>query len=228
MSRRRLLGWAGELLVTAGALLLLFAAWQLWWTDVVADRAQEQTVATLEQDFAAAPPQQQTGDGVPAELESGEAFAIVRIPRFGSDYARPVLEGTGREVLTEGVGHYDGTAGPGEVGNFAMAGHRTTYGRPFHEIDTLELGDRVVVETSAEYSVYEVRESEIVPPTDVGVIGPVPGEPSATATEALVTLTSCHPMYSAAERFVVHGALVSTVPRADWDPAQWLSTPGGA
>ena len=65
------------------------------------------------------------------------AFAIVRIPRFGADYARPVIEGTGRDVLALGVGHYVGTAGPGEVGNFALAGHRTTYGRPFHDIDRL-------------------------------------------------------------------------------------------
>ncbi len=228
MSPRRLLGWAGELLVTAGALLLLFAAWQLWWTDVVADRTQEQTVATLERDFAGIPAPTTGADAVSRELASGDAFAIVRIPRFGPDYARPVLEGTGRDVLEEGVGHYRGTAGPGEVGNFALAGHRTTYGRPFHEIDTLEVGDRVVVETERAFSVYEVSGSDIVLPGDVDVIDPVPGRPGATPEEAVLTMTSCHPTYSAEERFVVHGALVSTVPRADWDPAEWLTTSQGA
>lgn len=222
MTFRRLVGWTGEVLLTAGVLLLLFAAWQLWWTDVASNRVQAHTVSTLEEGFAEAPT---PGDTVPQELSSGEAFAIVRIPRFGADYARPVLEGTSRDTLEEGVGHYAGTALPGEVGNFAMAGHRTTYGRPFHTIDTLEVGDTVVVETEDGFSVYEVSSSEIVLPTDVEVIEPVPGEPGVAPEVAMMTMTSCHPKYSATERFIVHGTLLESVPRADWDPATWLSPP---
>ena len=104
---------------------------------------------------------------------------MVRIPRFGADYARPVIEGTDRPVLALGVGHYVGTAGPGQVGNFAVAGHRTTYGRPFHDVDRLVDGDRVVVETAGDVYVYEVTSREIVRPSDIGVIGPVPGDPGA-------------------------------------------------
>ena len=104
MTTRRLVGWAGELLLTLGVLLLLFAAWQLWWTDVVADREQGRIVRALETQFArgAAPPG--GGDGIPDAAAGTGAFAVVRIPRFGADYARPVIEGTGRDVLALGVG----------------------------------------------------------------------------------------------------------------------------
>ena len=226
MTTRRLVGWAGELLVTLGVLLLLFAGWQLWWTDVVADRQQAQVVRSLEGDFARDVGTVETGqDGIPQGTGRDGAFAIVRIPRFGADYARPVLEGTGRDVLARGVGHYVGTAAPGAVGNFALAGHRTTYGRPFHDVDRLRDGDRVVVETAGEVFVYEVTSRELVRPSDVDVIGPVPDEPGRRPTEALLTMTSCHPKYSATQRFVVHGRLVKAVPRAEWDPAAWLSAP---
>jgi sortase A len=221
---RRVVGWSGEVLVTLGVLLLLFAAWQLWWTDVVADRAQARIVQTLEDDFAHGAPAAVRADGVPAEIGADGAFAVVRIPRFGDDFARPVIEGTERPVLALGIGHYVGTAGPGQVGNFAVAGHRTTYGRPFHDVDRLVDGDRVVVETAADVYVYEVTSREIVRPGDVEVLEPVPGEPGRTPTQALITLTSCHPKYSASERFVVHGHLVASVPREQWVPSRWLTT----
>jgi sortase A len=222
---RRLVGWAGELLLTFGVLLLLFAAWQLWWTDVVADREQNGIVRSLEEEFADGRSAGVGPDGTPRTVGDDGAFAIVRIPRFGADYARPVVEGTDRDVLSRGVGHYVGSAGPGAVGNFALAGHRTTYGRPFHDVDRLEGGDRVVVETAGEVFVYEVTEHRIVRPRDVEVIAAVPGSPGREPTEALLTLTSCHPRYSATERFVVHGRLVEAVPRAQWDPEAWLAAP---
>ena len=225
MRLRRVVGWSGEVILTVGVLLLLFAAWQLWWTDVVADRAQAQIVRTLEDDFARGTPGQVGENGIPAAIGADGAFAVVRIPRFGDDFVRPVIEGTGRPVLALGVGHYVGTAGPGQVGNFAVAGHRTTYGRPFHDVDQLVDGDRVVVETAAQVYVYEVTSREIVRPGDVQVIAPVPDQPGTAPTEALLTLTSCHPKYSATQRFVVHGRLVETVPRAQWVPSRWLTPP---
>ncbi|WP_377639224.1 class E sortase [Oryzobacter terrae] len=226
---RRVIGWTGEVLLTLGALLLLFVAWQLWWTDVVANRDQAGIVATLEDDFARERTPAPVGaDGIPEAIGEDGAFAIVRIPRFGEDYARPVIEGTGRPVLALGVGHYVGTAGPGQVGNFAVAGHRTTYGRPFHDVDRLRDGDRVVVETAATVYVYEVTSRDVVRPRDVGVIAPVPDAPGAAPTEALLTMTSCHPKYAATERFVVHGRLAATIPRAQWQPDRWLTTPAEA
>jgi sortase A len=221
---RRAAGWAGELLVTLGVLVLLFAAWQLWWTDVVSNRAQNQIVTALEEEFAregvTATPEPVPANGIPAALGDDGAFAVLRVPRFGADYARPVIEGTGRDVLALGIGHYVGTAGPGQVGNFALAGHRTTYGRPLHDIDRLADGDLVVVETAATVHVYEVASREIVLPSDIEVIAPVPSDAAAAPTEAMLTLTSCHPKFAATERFIVHARLVESVARADWDPAR--------
>lgn len=211
----------GELFITAGVLIGLFLLWQLWWTDVVAEREQAEQVATLTAAFESAAPAQTSADGTPdapAEVEpppSGDAFAVIHIPRFGSDFARPIVEDTGLEVLSRGVGHYVGTAMPGEVGNFAVAGHRTTYGKPFNQIHELEAGDRIVIETAAAYSVYLVDDHTIVPPTDTDVIAPVPGAPAAEATESWLTMTSCHPMFSARARYIVHARLSETIPRGD-------------
>ena len=176
-------GWAGEFLVTLGVLVLLFAAWQLWWTDVVSNRAQTQVVDSLEATFARqgaeAPSAPVPANGIPDALNDEGAVAVLRIPRFGEHDARPIIEGTGRGVLALGVGHYVGTAGPGQVGNFALAGHRTTFGRPLHDIDRLADGDLVVVETAATVHVYEVASREIVYPNDVEVIAPVPSDAGA-------------------------------------------------
>jgi sortase A len=219
------LGVVGDLLVTAGALLLLFVAWQLWWTDVTANRVQDGTVHALSRDFAGAPGG--AAGEAPAAVPFGKAFAIVRIPRFGADYARPVLEGTSPDILQQGVGHYTGTARPGAVGNFAVAGHRTTYGRPFHDIDRLRAGDRIVVETRQAYSVYVVRRHEIVSPTAVQVIAPVPDKPGARPTGRWMTMTACHPKYSAAQRYVVFAELEKTYPRSQGLPAGTLAAPKG-
>ena len=106
------LGGLGDLFVTAGVLLLLFVGWQLWWTDVTANRVQDGTVHSLLRDFASGPRASAQANETPDAVPFGQAFAIVRIPRFGADYARPVLEGTTRDILMDGVGHYTGTARP--------------------------------------------------------------------------------------------------------------------
>lgn len=224
------LGAAGDLLVTAGALLLLFVAWQLWWTDVTANRVQGDTVHALTRDFRSGGPAAPRGtpaSETPKAVPFGKAFAILRIPRLGADYARPVLEGTSHDILQQGVGHYTGTAWPGAVGNFAVAGHRTTYGRPFHDIDRLRPGDRIVVETAQAYSVYIVRRHEIVDPTDVRVIAPVPDQPGVRPTGRWMTMTACHPKYSAAQRYVVFAELDRTYPHAKGLPAGTLAAPKG-
>ena len=226
---RRVVGWTGELLVTAGVVVLLFVAWQLWWTDVVAERQQDRIVDSLVDDFArgGSGPSTVTSDAYP-DLGEAEAFAVIRIPRVGADYARPVIEGVERPVLALGVGHYEDTAGPGEVGNFAVAGHRTTYGRPFHDIDRLRDGDRVIVETKPRVFVYEITDREIVRPWQTEVIAPVPDEPGEKPTERLLTMTSCHPKYSATERYVTHARLVESIPRDEWRLEDWTDVKGGA
>jgi sortase A len=218
----------GELSITLGVLLLLFVAWQLWWTDVEANREQDRLADRLEQDWAAgvgvapAPP----GESAPVAAEvpvaapatAGEAFGLLRIPRFGDDYARPIVSGTTEDDLQQGVGHYDGSAWPGAVGNLALAGHRTTYGAPLARIAELQAGDPLVVQTAEGYYTYRVTESLIVRPQQVEVVAPVPGEPGAVPTERMITMTSCHPRYSARQRYVVHGVFDSFRPAADGPP----------
>lgn len=230
---------AGELLITAGLFVLAFLVWQLWWTDVEANAAQATTISTLERTFGAAPspaatatpraqPARAAGaSGSAQPWVDGTAFAILRIPRLGDDYARPILEGTDHDTLTQGLGHYPGTAGPGQIGNFALAGHRTTYGRPLHDIDRLQPGDRIIVETKQGYAVYAVARHEIVAPTQVSVVAPVPDQPGVTPTQAWLTLTACHPAYSAAQRYVVHASFVGNYPRAGGLPPAELAAPSG-
>ena len=237
----KLLRWGvstlGELLITFGVLLLLFVTWQLWWTDVAANREQAVAIHALERGFAQAEPPERGVPDAPAvrkatatltKVPFGEAFAILRIPRFGAGYARPVLEGTDHETLTRGVAHYPGTAFPGRTGNFALAGHRTTYGRPFSDIDLLRKGDVIVVETKASFFVYSVDRHVIVTPDRVDVIAPVPQRPGATPSRAWLTMTACHPEFSARQRYVVFAKLVKSIPRASGLPASFMAAPARA
>lgn len=215
-----------ELMITAGVFLLAFLVWQLWWTDVTANRQQQHQVQQLEKQFAQ--PTKPGDDTVHPTGKLGDAFALVRIPRFGTSYVRPVHEGTTTAVLQEGIGHYAGTAAPGAVGNLATAGHRTTYGKPYTDIDKLKNGDVIVVETKKGYYVYHVSSHEIVLPTDVAVIAPTPDQPDVKPTKAMMTMTSCNPKFSAAQRYVVHATLDDTYSRAEGLPKSVLATPKGA
>jgi sortase A len=225
---RWVVGAMGEVLITFGLLVLLFVSWQLWWTDVTANREQAVTIQALERDFGdSVAPKPANPRATLTKVPFGEAFAIVRIPRLGAGYARPVLEGRDHDTLSKGIGHYPGTAMPAQVGNFAISGHRTTYGRPLHNIDKLRKGDVIVVETKASYIVYAVDRDLIVTPDRVEVIAPVPQKPGATAKEAWMTMTSCHPKFSARERYVVFAKLVRSIPRANGLPASLMALPAG-
>jgi sortase A len=215
---RGAVGLLGELLVTLGVILLLFVGWQLWWTDVVSDADAAQVVATIERQIDAP----DSSFVQPGKAKLGDAYAIVRIPRFGATYARPLYEGTTREVLQRGIGHYVGTALPGEIGNFAMAAHRTTYGKPFNRIAELRDQDVILVETKDNYFVYRVTGHQIVPPSQTSVLLPVPDQAGVEATVATLTMTSCHPEFSARERYVVHAALEASYPHSQGVPAEVL------
>jgi len=220
-------------LITVGLLLFLFVAWQLWWTDVTSNREQASTVSTLERGFGPAGLPERGKEVTPpplatlAKVPFGQAFGIMRVPRFGSDYARPVLQGTDHDTLIKGIGHYAGTAFPGQIGNFAVAGHRTTYGKPFATIELLRRGDIIVVETKASYFVYAVDRHVIVTPTHLEVIAPVPQHKGAQPTQAWMTMTACHPRFSASHRYVVFSKLVKAIPRASGLPASFVAVPAG-
>ncbi len=208
----------GELLVTGGLVVLLFVVYELFVTDLLNGQRQDDLRREVLAEWEAADPPV-LGSQVP-----GDAFAVLHIPRLGQNYQRVVLEGTASADLKEGPGHYTGSALPGEAGNVAIAGHRTTYGSPFRDLDLLLPGDPIVVETADSWFVYRVLGDDatgdfdagpsgipgrqIVLPTDVQVINPTPNAAAdAPATGSYLTLTTCHPRYSARERLIVHAAL---------------------
>lgn len=225
-------GVLGELLITAGVLLLAFLAWQLWWTDVESNREQAQLVQEQGWDEPLAPLETDDGPAIvtprydePPVIDEPEyltTFASMRVPRWDGEPTRTITQGTDRpNVLNPlGVGHYEGTAMPGGVGNFSLAAHRTTYGKPFNRIAELQEGDPIVVWTEDTWYVYRVMSSQIVMPDDVQVIAPVPDQPDAEPTERFITLTTCHPMFSARERYIVHGVLDYWAPVSEGVPAE--------
>lgn len=227
--RSTLVGVLGELLVTAGALLALFVVWQLWWTDVQASRVQQDLLSSITWPTPSNAGAPEIGDGDPPRTPApapGELYGLLFVPAWGPQ-PRTILEGVDpASVLDVGsAGHYPGTAGPGEIGNFALAGHRTTYGKPFSRVDELVPGDDLVVRTEDAWYVYEVTRTQIVSPADVGVVAPVPQGDSEPAR--YLTLTACHPRYSAAERYIVHGELVRWLPGTSAPPDE-LRDGGGA
>ena len=137
---------------------------------------------------------------VDRRVEEGDSLTRIQIPRIGVDTV--VVEGTTASALRAGAGHYPSTPLPCEVGNVAIAGHRTTYGKPFHALDLLEPGDRITLETPIGSCTYEVERQFITAPTDVGVVDNTPDE-------ARLTLTTCHPKGSARERLILTATMVS-------------------
>lgn len=224
-------GVIGELLITAGVLLALFVVWQLWWTDVEGERAAERAIDQFETTIPQVPDvvgSPRTGTP-PEEVApaAGEVFGTLYVPAWGADYRMPIAHGVDRaSVLDAGrVGHYPHTAMPGQTGNFSVAGHRQTHGKPFYAIDKLADGDAIIVQTAQAWYVYTVTSHEIVRPDQVEVIAPVPGDPGAEPTEAMLTLTSCHPLWSIAERYVVHAQLEYWLPLDEGYPAELEGAP---
>ncbi|MEN8238438.1 MAG: class E sortase [Actinomycetota bacterium] len=139
---------------------------------------------------------------VEGQPDRGQAFAILTIPKI--DKLRDgwtIVEGVARSQLKTGAGHYPATPLPGQPGNASIAGHRTTYGAPFYDLDVLEAGDTIEVETALGVSIYEVRENRIVKPTEIWVTQDRPG--------AWLTLTTCHPRLSSSQRLVIFAEMVS-------------------
>jgi sortase A len=220
----------GELLVTFSVLLALFIVYQLYYTNVVARQAMDHEVVSMHRQWTVAAPSHPaapTPHGQSALVVTpapppppppvphyGGDVAILHIPRLGatvSDSGIPVLEGVGLDVLNEATGHYPGTALPGQIGNFAVAGHRKTHGEPFRHLDEMRAGDLVYVETAQAWYTYQIdADPVIVEPTDLAVVDPVPGKPGAAPTKSLITLTTCNPWWSSTQRMIVTGHLVVT------------------
>ena len=219
-------GWAavgviGELLITFGVLLLLFVVYQLLWTNVTAQRAADELATDLQNSWSQPAPEPETETGADRP-ELGDAFALMYIPRLRDKvWGLPVLESVSPADLARGIGHYPTSQLPGQEGNFAVAGHRATNGEPLRSIDQLQVGDPVYVETQDAWYEYRLERDAIVAPQDSWVIEPVPGEPGATPTQRLITVTTCNPRWASTERWIWWGSLTQRYDKADGEfPAE--------
>ncbi|GAA4943507.1 LPXTG-site transpeptidase (sortase) family protein [Actinomycetospora succinea] len=236
----RRLRWAGEILVTIGVVLVLFVVYEVWVTNWMTADRQQTASEELARSWVGAPTA--AAPVATAAPEEGTPTARLTIPSLGAGHSWVVVEGTSQDDLRTGPGHYTGSAQPGLPGNFAVAGHRVGRGAPFNDLGELESCAPLVVETAQGWAVYRVLPhadeaatwatgrgrapqcrglapidgvpgEEIVTPRDVGVIAAVPNRPGAAPAGSLITLTTCHPKFSARQRLVVHGVLDRFVPR---------------
>ena len=220
----------GEILLTVGAVLLLFVAYTLWWTGVETGREQDSLRDELEHEWAQGSPQPgasitpgATEEPGLARPEIGDGVAVLRIPRFGPSFAWVVVEGIDLDNLARGPGHYPQTALPGEIGNFAVAGHRATHGEPFANFDQLETGDQVVVETADQWYTYQIVEIDYPVPISSGwALDPNPLDLGNPPTKSMMTMTTCHPRWASTFRFLVFSELVNTTAKVDETGAEQL------
>jgi len=203
------LGWT---MISLGAFTLYFLVYQLVGTNHVTGQAQAELRGELSQEFAAGD-QPKAGKAKPKTEKpaaEGKAFALINSPKIKAEHV--VVEGTSRDDLRKGPGHIVQSKMPGAKGTFAVSGHRTTYGGPFGNLDKLSKGDQIIIRTKIATYTYEVSHSRVVLPTEVSVLDDVRGEDGKL--RPTIVLTTCHPKFSAKQRLIVFGDLVSTKPVA--------------
>lgn len=227
-------GIVGELFLTLAVVCALYILWQLWWTGVISEQTQDKQAEQTswskpaESDGSYKIAKAQEGDPpVPAEPSTGDVVGQLYIPRFGSNWKRLIVEGiTADQLARHGLGHYPMTQLPGELGNFAVAGHRSGYGEPLGNVPDFEKGDAIVVRTQDYWYVYHYTSHEIVLPSQTDVIAPVPHQLGQTPTNRLITLTTCEPRYTTAtHRWISYGQLDYWAKVSDGIP-QELATAG--
>jgi len=193
LRRRR---WLRHSLSFASVVIGLIAIGMIgypFYTNLYADRRQDE----LSRQFASDELRQAYRDRT---IQEGDSLTRIIIPAIDVDVV--VVEGVSPSALRAGAGHYPSTPLPCEDGNVAIAGHRTTYGRPFHNLDLLEVGDEITLETPIGSCTYAVNESSplIVRPDDISVLESTP--------EPTLTLTTCHPKGSARQRLIIKATRV--------------------
>ena len=145
--------------------------------------------------------------------EHGGVIGVLHIPSLGADYKKVIAEGTTDDIINRpAVGHFPESQMVGEVGNFALAGHRNL---SLSNLKNLKVGDRIYIQTADGYYTYEVKEDQyLVKPTAVEVVAPVPNHPEQTATKRVLTLVTCYPDWGNSERRIIHAEFV------DWQPLE--------
>lgn len=210
-----ILGIIGEVLLTLAVVTALYIVWQLWWTGVESEQAQADQRGSVSwvdpaadgEQYKIAKPQSGNPPVQPDQASEGDLIAQLYIPRFGSSWHRNVVEGTDAYQLSRhGLGHYKESQMPGELGNVAIAGHRSGYGEPLAHVDTFQSGDKIIIRTKDYWYVYHYTSHEIVLPTETDVVASVPRHPGETPTKRYITLTTCEPRYTTAtHRWISYG-----------------------
>ncbi|HEY4376311.1 MAG TPA: sortase [Acidimicrobiales bacterium] len=228
----RILGVVGRTLVSAGVIILLFVAYEVWGTNLQEAKSQHSLKKQFQQELQAVPKLTTTTSSTPTSTTAptttpgsgpgisvtpattppqvdpipiaipteGQPLAEIIIPKIDVD--KTVVQGVTVPQLKRGPGHYPETPLPGQAGNAAIAGHRTTYGAPFHNVDKLVVGDEIVIKTLywPKPFRYKIDNISIVSPNDTSVL--------QYKGDNRITLTACHPKYSATKRIVISGVLV--------------------
>ena len=218
-------GWT---LIGMGSFVLYFLVYQLVGTGTAAATAQSDLRQNLERQWASAPSTPAAASTAkpppPRRTAPGQAFALIKIPKI--DVEHVLVEGVEREQLRKGPGHVPSTVMPGQPGTFGVSGHRTTYGAPFFRLNELSSGDRIqIVTQAAAVYTYTVTRTRIVLPTDVWVLDNVRGHDGSV--KPTITLTTCHPRYSAKQRLIVFGDLASASRRGAATAARRRASPVG-
>lgn len=203
----------GTVLLLVGLTGLGYVAWEYFGTNITAQKSMDEKATDLREQWKAEPPAEPAPDAEAPDRIPGDAIALLRVPRFGADYEVPILTGTDVDTLAKGVGWYDSSVHPGEIGNFALAGHRITHGEPFAKALELQPGDEIIVETREATYTYVMDTSPAdltVVDTDTWVLDPVPGKPDQTPTEPIITITTCQDLFHSVDRSIGFGHLAHT------------------
>jgi len=199
---------SGELMITFGVIVLLFAGYEVYGNSAKVQEEQNALGSQLDKqwnDPTVGPSKPAIGPAAPGTSLIGRLY----IPKLHKEWV--VVNGVRPEDIKGAPGHYPETALPGQIGNFSVAGHRIQ--KIFWRIDELKPGDIIGVETRDNWYVYRVIGDEVVKPTAVEVVAPVPDKPGQTPTQRLLTLTTCNPKFNNYQRLIVHAQLTQTIKR---------------
>jgi sortase A len=203
----KLLRIIANVLIAVGIIGAAGIAYQVWGTNITSSLLANQERAVLQREFS------QPNKLIPSlvEPEASKSFALVTIPALNlKDF--PLLQGIEESDLAKGIGHYPGTAMPGGLGNFAIAGHRAGNGEPFAEFEKLAAGDKVFVQTADATYVYSLEYDTKVKPSGTWVIDKNPKNMPIDNTRKLITLTTCDPKWNSTHRWVWWGSLSEIIP----------------